>query len=90
MYNSRLTKSEGFGGVKKPYYGFTKKKEGDANVVIQEMRVNIPRRNYQLRQQVALVTPVVGADPTIVAYQRRPSRGIKGIIREGRVMTLFP
>ena len=32
----RLTKSEGSGGAKKPSYGFTKKKEGDANVVIQE------------------------------------------------------
>ena len=32
----RLTKSEGSRGAKKPSYGFTKKKEGDANDVIQE------------------------------------------------------
>ena len=31
----RLTKSEGSEGVKKPSYGFTKKKEGDVNVVMQ-------------------------------------------------------
>ena len=35
-----LTKSESSGGVKKPSYGFTKKKEGDANVVMQERRVD--------------------------------------------------
>ena len=46
----RLTKSEGSGGAKKPSYGFTKKKEGDTNVVMQERRVNPPRRNY-LRHQ---------------------------------------
>ena len=54
--------------MKKPSYGFTKKKEGDANVVMQERRVNTPRRNYQRHQQVASVTPVVGAAPTTVAY----------------------
>ena len=43
----RLTKSESSGGVKKPSYGFTKKKEGDANAVMQERRINTPRRNYQ-------------------------------------------
>ena len=42
----RLTKSEGSGGVNKPSYGFSKKKEGDTNVVMQERRVNPPRRNY--------------------------------------------
>ena len=63
-----LTKSESFGGTKKPSYGFSKKKEGDTNVVMQERRVNPPRRNYQRHQQVASVTPVVGVAPTIVAY----------------------
>ena len=43
----RLTKSESSGSAKKPSYGFTKKKEGDTNVVMQERRVNPPRRNYQ-------------------------------------------
>ena len=66
----RLTKSESSGSAKKPSYGFAKKKEGDANAVIQERRVNPPRRNYQRHQQVASVTPVVGVAPTIVAYQR--------------------
>ena len=56
----RLTKSESYGGVKKPSYGFTKKKEGDANAVMQDRRVNTPIRNYQRHQQVASVTPVVG------------------------------
>ena len=63
----RLTRSESSGGVKKPSYGFTKKKEGDENAVMQERRVNTPRRNHQRHQQVALVTPVVGAAPTTVA-----------------------
>ena len=54
----RLTKGEGSGGVKNPAYGFTKKKEGDANAVIQETRVNAPRRNYQHHQQVASVTGI--------------------------------
>ena len=40
-----LTKSESFGNTKKPSYGFSKKKEGDTNDVIQERRVNTPRRN---------------------------------------------
>ena len=64
----RLTKSEISGGTKKPSYGFSKKKEGDTNVVIQERRVNPPRINYQRHQQVSSVTPVVGVDPTTVVY----------------------
>ena len=64
----RLTRSEGSGGVKKPSYGFTKNKEGDANVVMQERRVNTPRRNSQCHQQVTSVTLVVDVVPTIVAY----------------------
>ena len=74
----RLTRSEGSGGVKKPSYGFTKKKEGDANVVIQERRVNTPRRNYQHHQQVASVTPVMNVAPTSVAYQRPSQQGNQG------------
>ena len=66
----RLTKGEGSGGVKKPSYGFTKKKEGDTNAVIQERRVNTPRRNYQRHQQVASVTPVMNSALTTVSYQR--------------------
>ena len=46
----RLTKSENFGSTKKPSYGFAKNKEGDTNVVMQERRVNTPRRNYQRHQ----------------------------------------
>ena len=74
----RLTKSEGSGGAKKTSYGFTKKKEGDADVVIPERRVNASRRNYQRHQQVASVTPVVGAAPTTVAYQRPSQQGNQG------------
>ena len=74
----RLTKSEGSGGVKKPSYGFTKKKEGGVNAVIQERRVNAPRRNYQRHQQVASVTPVMNAAPNIVAYQRQFQQGNQG------------
>ena len=66
----RLTKSESFGSTKKPSYGFTKKKEGDTNAIIQERRVNTPRRNYQRHQQVSSITLVVGATPTTVSYQR--------------------
>ena len=66
----RLTKGEGSRGVKKPAYGFTKKKEGDTNAVMQERRVNAPRKNYQRHQQVTSVTPVMNAAPTTVAYQR--------------------
>ena len=66
----RLTRSESSRGVKKPSYGFTKKKEGDENFVMQERWVNTPRRNYLRHQQVASVTPVVSAAPTTVAYQR--------------------
>ena len=66
----RLSKSESSGGVKKPSYRFTKKKERDENVVMQERRVNTYRRNYQPHQQVASITPVVGVTPTTVAYQR--------------------
>ena len=46
----RLTKSESSGSMKKPSYGFSKKKEGDTNAVIQERRVNPHRRNYQRHQ----------------------------------------
>ena len=74
----RLTKGEGSGGVKKPSYGFTKKKEGDTNVVIQERKINAPRRNYQCHQQVASVTPVMSATPTTVAYQRQSQQGNQG------------
>ena len=74
----RLTKSEGSRGAKKPSYGFSKKKEGDANAVIQERRVNGPRRNYQRHQQVASVTPVMNATPTTVAYQRPSQQGNQG------------
>ena len=74
----RLMRSGGSGGVKKPSYGFTKKKEGDANDVIQERRVNTPRRNYQRHQQVASVTPVMNAAPTTVAYQRPSRQGNQG------------
>ena len=70
MREGRLMKSEGSGGMKKPSYGFTNKKERDANVVIQERRVNTPRRNYQRHQQVASVTPVMSVALTTVAYQR--------------------
>ena len=87
----RLTKSEGSRGVNKPSYGFTKKKEGDVNVVIQEMRVKAPRRNYQRHQQVSSVTPVMNAAPTTVAYQRPSQQGNQGYNqRRERVMTLFP
>ena len=41
----RLTKGESPGSTKKPSYGFAKNKEGDTNVVMQERRVNPPRRN---------------------------------------------
>ena len=64
----RLKKGEGSRGVKKPSYGFTKKKEGDTNAVMQERKVNAPRRNYQRHQQVASVTPVMNAAPTTIAY----------------------
>ena len=74
----RLTKSESLGSVKKPSYGFTKKKEGDTNDVMQLRRVNTPRRNYQCHQQVASVTPVVGVVPTTVAYQRPSHHGNQG------------
>ena len=74
----RLTKGEGSGGAKKPSYGFTKKKEGDANAVIQERRVNTLRRNYQRHQQVASVTPVMNATPTTVVYQRLSQHGNQG------------
>ena len=74
----RLTKSEGFGGAKKPSYGFTKKKEGDANDVMQERMVNTPRRHYQHHQQVASVTSFVGATLTTVAYQRPSQQGNQG------------
>ena len=74
----RLAKGEGSGGVKKLAYGFTKKNEGEANVVIQERRVNAPRRNYQRHQQVASVTPVVGVAPTTVSYQRSSQQGNQG------------
>ena len=74
----RLTKGEESGGVKKPSYGFTKKKEGDTNVVMQERKVNAPRRNYQRHQQVASVTPVMNAAPTTVAYQRPSQQGNQG------------
>ena len=74
----RLTKGEGSRGVKKPSYGFTKKKEGDSNVVIQERRVNAPRRNYQRHQQVTSVTPIMSAAPTTVAYQRPSQQGNQG------------
>ena len=66
----RLTRGENYGGVKKPSYGFAKKKEGETNFVIQETKVNHPRRNHQRYQQVALVTPVVNTAPTTVPYQR--------------------
>ena len=65
----RLTRSESSRNTKKPSYGFTKKNEVDTNAVMQERRVNTPRRNYQRHQQAALVTPVVGVAPTIVSYQ---------------------
>ena len=58
-----LEKGEGSGGLKKPAYGFTKKKEGDTNAVMQERRVNAPRRNFQCHHQVASVTPVMNAAP---------------------------
>ena len=74
----RLIKGEGSGGVKKPAYGFAKKKEGDTNAVIQERRVNAPRRSYQRHQQVASVTPVMSAAPTTVAYQRPSQQGNQG------------
>ena len=45
---------------------------------MQERRVNTPRRNYQRHQQVALVTPVVDAAPTTVAYQRPSQQGNQG------------
>ena len=85
-----LTKGEGSGGVKKPSYGFTKKKEGDTNAIIQERRVNTPRRNYQRQQQVTSVNPVMNAAPTTVLIRDCPNKGIKGIIREWKAMTLFP
>ena len=74
----RLTKSESSRNTKKPSYGFSKNKEGDTNVVMQERRVNPPRRNYQCHQQVALVTQVVGVAPTTVAYQRPSHQGNQG------------
>ena len=74
----RLTKGEGTRGVKKLAYGFTKKKDGDTNDVIQERRMNAPRRNYQRHQQVASVTPVMNAALTTVAYQRQSQQGNQG------------
>ena len=74
----RLTNSESSGGVMKLSYGFTKKKEGDTNAVMKERRVNTPRKNYQRHQQVALVTPVINAAPTTVAYQRPSQQGNQG------------
>ena len=71
----RLTKGEGSRGVKKPAYGFTKKKEGDTNVVMKERRVNAPRKNYQPHQQVTSVTHVMNAAPTAVAYQKPSQQG---------------
>ena len=70
MREGRLTKGEGSGGVKKPAYGFTKKKEGDTNAVMQERRVKAPRKNHQRHQQIASVTPVMNAAPNTAAYQR--------------------
>ena len=66
----RLEKGEGSEGVKKPAYGFKKKKEGDTNIVMQERRVKAPRKNYQRHQQVSPVTPVMNAALTTAAYQR--------------------
>ena len=44
----RLTKNESSSNVKKPSFGFFKKKEGETNVVSQKRRVNTSRRNHQL------------------------------------------
>ena len=66
----RLTRSENSGSTKKPSYGFGKNKERESNAVIQERRVNTPRRNHQHHQQVASVTPVVNMASTIITYQR--------------------
>ena len=74
----RLTKNEGSSNVKKPSYGFVKKKEGETNVVIQDRRVNTSRRNHQCHQQVSSVTPVINAAPTIIAYQRPAPQGSQG------------
>ena len=43
----RLSKDEGSSGTKKSSYGFSKKKEGETNVVVQDRRVRPPRRRYQ-------------------------------------------
>ena len=42
-----MTRGENSSSMKKPSYGFSKKKEGDTNVVIQERRVNPTRRNHK-------------------------------------------
>ena len=73
-----MSKDEGSSGTNKSSYGFSKKKEGETNVVVQERRVRPPRRLDQHQQQVALVTPVVNVAPTSISYQRAPQQGNQG------------
>ena len=61
-------KDEGSSGTKKSSYWFSKKKEGETNVVVQERRTRPPRRCHQHQQHVASVTPVVNVALTAVAY----------------------
>ena len=50
----------------------------EINVVIQERRVNPPRRSHQCHQQVSSVTPVVNVAPIIIASQRPAPQGSQG------------
>ena len=63
----RMTRDDGSNsGAKKPSYGFTKKKEQDANAISRGK----PRRSHGThnhQQQVASVAPVVNAIPATVS-----------------------
>ena len=74
----RLRRDESSSCAKKTSYGFSRKKEGDANVVVQERRAKPPRRRHVHQQQVASVTPVVNIASTSVAYKRTPQQGNQG------------
>ena len=65
-------------------------KHEEANVVMQQRRVNTPRRNYQRHQQFVSVTPIVGAAPTTVAYQRSSQQGNQGYIHRMESYDLIP
>ena len=70
-----LTKDE---GTKKLSYEFSRKKESEINVVIEERKFRPLRRHHRHQQQVASVTPVVNVSLTAVSYQRPPPQGNQG------------